>query len=117
MDWRSLVADVLTELRETLAPLLVEDARRRGLRLTLEEARAKLGLRAPGGGAARWRPPGFAALGLDATAGEEEIRRAFKERAMTAHPDQGGSDAEFVALKSAYEEALRHLRSRRGPLR
>ncbi len=46
-------------------------------------------------------------LGLDAAATAAEVRRAFRRLALAQHPDrQGGSHAAFVALGSAYREAL-----------
>lgn len=36
----------------------------------------------------------------------EKIRAAFRTRSRTAHPDGGGTDAEFVRLREAYEDAL-----------
>lgn len=45
-------------------------------------------------------------LGVRPTATPDEIRAAYRERAMKAHPDQGGSDAEMAALNRARDEAL-----------
>ena len=50
--------------------------------------------------------PALAALGLSAEATVDDVKRAFRERAKTAHPDQGGSDSAFIALKANYERAL-----------
>ncbi len=38
---------------------------------------------------------------------ESDVRRAFKRLARTAHPDHGGSNAAFIELKKAHDEALR----------
>lgn len=40
-------------------------------------------------------------LGVARSAGEEEIRSAFKRKAMDAHPDRGGSKQSFQALVRA----------------
>ena len=58
-------------------------------------------------------------LGLGRHAGEQEIRAAFRQLAKKAHPDVGGTAAEFVALRRAYEDSLYfartgHDRSGRG---
>ncbi|MFB6200659.1 MAG: DnaJ domain-containing protein [Halorhabdus sp.] len=42
-------------------------------------------------------------LGVDPGADRETLRQAYRRRAKDAHPDQGGSIAEFRAIQSAYE--------------
>ncbi|MUV89174.1 2Fe-2S iron-sulfur cluster binding domain-containing protein [Halapricum sp. CBA1109] len=42
-------------------------------------------------------------LGVDADADDAEVLEAYRERVKEAHPDQGGSTAEFQAVKTAYE--------------
>ena len=46
-------------------------------------------------------------LGCSEASSREAIRDAYYKRAKACHPDQGGSAAEFRALASAYELALR----------
>jgi ferredoxin len=46
----------------------------------------------------------FEILGVDPDANDEEIVRAYRERVIEAHPDQGGSRREFRAVKTAYEQ-------------
>ena len=41
----------------------------------------------------------------------ERIRAAYRARSREAHPDAGGSDAAFVRLRAAYEEARAYLGS------
>ncbi|HVW29975.1 MAG TPA: hypothetical protein VHC69_31650 [Polyangiaceae bacterium] len=53
---------------------------------------------------------GLVALGLSAGASRDDVKRAFRERVKTAHPDGGGSDAAFIELKRNYESALRAAR-------
>lgn len=49
-------------------------------------------------------------LGIDRSASEDAIHRAYRRRVKTAHPDQGGSVAEFQAVQAAYEELLERRR-------
>ena len=55
----------------------------------------------------------FAVLGLTSAATMEEVKLAFRLRALAEHPDQGGSAENFIALKHAYDAiAKRRRRSR-----
>jgi curved DNA-binding protein CbpA len=45
----------------------------------------------------------YATLGVAQGAGIDEIRKAFRKKALQAHPDQGGSDKAFRELKEAFE--------------
>jgi ferredoxin len=45
----------------------------------------------------------FEVLGITSDADDGEIVDAYRERVKEAHPDQGGSTAEFQAVKTAYE--------------
>ena len=44
-------------------------------------------------------------LGIDDTGAqsEQDLKRAFKAAALKAHPDKGGSEAEFVKVSQAYD--------------
>lgn len=46
-------------------------------------------------------------LGISADSAPAVIKAVYKAKALAAHPDQGGSTAEFQELKEAYEEALK----------
>ena len=48
----------------------------------------------------------YSILGLDASATDSEIRKAYRTRAMQLHPDKGGSKELFQQLKEAYEKVL-----------
>lgn len=48
----------------------------------------------------------FDVLGVDEGADDGEIQRAYRERMKDAHPDQGGSAAEFQLVRAAYEKLL-----------
>lgn len=46
-------------------------------------------------------------LGLSLPCTRDDVRRAYKRLAKTAHPDLGGSHQEFIKLKNAHDSALR----------
>ena len=50
--------------------------------------------------------PCLAALGLTASATEQDVRSAFRRLVKTAHPDQGGTDEAFRTLQQNYQAAL-----------
>ena len=46
----------------------------------------------------------------------EELKAAYRKRALETHPDHGGDEASFRRVLHAYEEARRRIeRPRRGP--
>lgn len=54
----------------------------------------------------------YKVLGVQRTASEKDLRDAYKNAAIKAHPDKGGSHQEFSALQKAYE-TLRDTEKRR----
>lgn len=48
----------------------------------------------------------FEILRVDPDASNEEIERAYRERVIETHPDQGGSISEFQLVRAAYEAIL-----------
>ena len=42
-------------------------------------------------------------LGVDKDADEDEIRKAFRKKALETHPDRGGKKEDFVKVREAYE--------------
>ncbi len=48
-------------------------------------------------------------LGLAADATPAEVKAAYRRRVTEAHPDQGGSTAEFIKVRAAYEILLAFL--------
>jgi hypothetical protein len=49
-------------------------------------------------------------LDLSFPCSEAEVKAAYRQLVKRAHPDQGGSHAEFLTLQEAYEQALRLCR-------
>jgi curved DNA-binding protein CbpA len=45
-------------------------------------------------------------LDLEADASRDAITAAYRRRARTAHPDQGGTREEWDQLRTAYDQAL-----------
>jgi hypothetical protein len=76
-------------------------------------ARSGGGAATPTGGAARsiWD-----ILGTSARATADELKRAFRQRALATHPDRGGDPQAFREVQAAFKEAQRRI-SRRGPAR
>ena len=54
------------------------------------------------------RPPFMVALGLLPPYSLEDVRRAYFDRALVAHPDRGGSAEEFNKLHEAYTQATEY---------
>lgn len=54
--------------------------------------------------------PCFAALGFsERPASAEEVKAQYRRMAKVMHPDQGGDEAAFVALKENYEACLERM--------
>jgi len=45
----------------------------------------------------------FDILGLSENASQEEIKKAYKKRALSTHPDQGGDQEEFLKVQEAFD--------------
>lgn len=45
----------------------------------------------------------YTVLGVEPSASQDEIRRAYRRRVRAAHPDMGGSADEFQAVRDAFE--------------
>ncbi|HTJ84097.1 MAG TPA: J domain-containing protein [Polyangiaceae bacterium] len=58
------------------------------------------------------RASAWAILGLEPGASEDEIKRAYRKKALETHPDRGGDPAVFRAVQHAYERALRGEKQR-----
>jgi hypothetical protein len=55
-------------------------------------------------------------LGITARATPEEVKRAFRQRALATHPDRGGDAEAFREVQRAFKEAQRRT-ARRRPTR
>lgn len=53
----------------------------------------------------------FEILGINSDSDESEIRRAWREKASSLHPDVGGSHYGMIRLNDALKVALAHVRS------
>jgi hypothetical protein len=60
------------------------------------------------------RPEFIARLGLLLPCTPEDVESAYRDRAKQAHPDAGGSAAEFTQLQADYEAALEYARYHAG---
>lgn len=49
------------------------------------------------------RKEAYRRLGLDESADDGDIQRAYRERVKETHPDRGGDKEEFKAITEAYE--------------
>jgi len=45
----------------------------------------------------------YSILGLKRSASDEDIKQAFREKALATHPDKGGDEEEFKKVREAYE--------------
>lgn len=54
----------------------------------------------------------YSILGLRSDATSAEVKAAYRRRVTEVHPDQGGSAAEFIKVRAAYEILLAFLRER-----
>lgn len=55
------------------------------------------------------RPEFMATLGLLPPYALEDVREAYRQRVLKAHPDRGGDAAEFVRLSEAYDKAVEYV--------
>jgi hypothetical protein len=101
-------------------PLELVDGHWAGAWKRIRAGRAPFPTRAPRPASAteeRARPADpFAVLGVDASASLDDVKAAFRKRALEHHPDQGGSPESFMRIKRAYDAILRRrARKRRRP--
>ena len=52
-------------------------------------------------------------LGITARATADELKRAFRQRALATHPDRGGDAEAFRQVQRAFKEAQRRIARRR----
>jgi hypothetical protein len=49
--------------------------------------------------------------GIDKHSNVNDIKKAYRKKAMQLHPDKGGNAEEFKALSEAYEVSIQFMRS------
>jgi len=81
-----------------------EEAERRRVRIEQQRRRAEESKKRIQEAGAAWH----AVLGLDATAGLQEVKQAFRDLALLHHPDKGfeSDDDTFRAVRLAYQQAI-----------
>ena len=52
------------------------------------------------------RTSAWSVLGVERDASDDELKRAYRRRALETHPDRGGDPSTFRAVQRAYEHAL-----------
>jgi hypothetical protein len=63
-----------------------------------------------------WHPPWCDTLGLTLPCGIDDVKAAYRRLAKAAHPDTGGNADDFMAIESAYREALAYHDRSGSPL-
>src|SRR5215831_2710613 len=58
------------------------------------------------------RPPFMAVLGLLPPYELADVKAAYRDKVLVAHPDRGGDTADFIRLKEAYDQAVEYTRFR-----
>lgn len=112
--WRAVAEDVLSDRKARRRFLLcgviagvsefADDLLRRREREAEEDrARRRAAEWASGDGSTA-----FAVLGLPLAATVDEIKAAYRRKAINAHPDRGGDHAVMVRLNAAYEAAVEY---------
>jgi DnaJ domain len=84
---------------------------------SVEEQAERRGFAEPGnpaGGEEFVRPEFMILLGLLPPYSTDDVHKAYKARALKAHPDRGGSKEQFVKLQEAYEQAQEYVRFSAG---
>ena len=60
------------------------------------------------------RPVYMQILGLLPPYSLEDIHKAYKAHAASAHPDRGGVPEDFIKIQQAYDQAQQHMQFRQG---
>ena len=57
----------------------------------------------------------YQVLGVSRRCGPEELKEAFRTKALFAHPDRGGDDGDFIRLRQAYDQIVSELKRKPSP--
>ncbi len=49
-------------------------------------------------------------LGITKGCGPEELKEAFRTKALLVHPDRGGDGRDFIRLRQAYDQIVAELK-------
>lgn len=58
----------------------------------------------------------YQVLGVTPGASHDELRRAWRQRALETHPDHGGDDASFSLVRRAYASLSARAAAQNGPV-
>jgi DnaJ-domain-containing protein 1 len=107
-DQYAVACDAYSRLRDNVRTLYlyVREKRKMGTRPVETGESEFANARLPSGdedAAVIASEPPHEVLGVSRDADQSEIRKAFRQRVQTAHPDHGGSEAEFKRVQDAKE--------------
>ena len=104
---RNMQTDALRKLRQRIDVMIASGEGDKSAWTTEEPRSGGTGGTSPGGrsfGGTNFEDLNpFTILGVDMNASKEEVDKAYREKAKTAHPDKGGSDEEMVKVNAAKE--------------
>jgi len=63
-----------------------------------------------------FHPPCLTVLGLMPPVTAEDVKQAYRAKAMAMHPDRGGDPAQFILLQKAFDEANDFVKFKAGKL-
>ena len=51
----------------------------------------------------------FEYLGISSDSNIDDVKKAYKKKALILHPDKGGTEEKFLSLSTHYQECLKYL--------